>query len=171
MKRSKLMLSALLVTGAAVTGCVKSAFGDLERAKDRAIGPLASASSDLTDMLAKSRRPLHLTRTGPPEAAGRWSLVPMGSSGTDRAHAVAVSLLERHGVVTRESVLGEGVPGGFASVYPVLRAMEDARTDTVRRRFERLFERHGLPQAIRSDNGSPFASVHGLLGLSRLSVW
>jgi putative transposase len=52
-----------------------------------------------------------------------------------------------------------------------LRAMEDARTETVRRSFERLFERHGLPQAIRSDNGSPFASVHGLLGLSRLSVW
>jgi transposase InsO family protein len=52
-----------------------------------------------------------------------------------------------------------------------LRAMENARTDTVRRSFERLFERHGLPQAIRSDNGSPFASVHGLLGLSRLSVW
>ena len=52
-----------------------------------------------------------------------------------------------------------------------LRAMEDARTDTVRRSFERLFERHGLPQAIRSDNASPFASVHGLLGLSRLSVW
>src|SRR5207247_9659850 len=52
-----------------------------------------------------------------------------------------------------------------------LRAMEDARTETVQRSFERLFERHGLPQAIRSDNGSPFASVHGLLGLSRLSVW
>ena len=52
-----------------------------------------------------------------------------------------------------------------------LRAMEDARTETVRRSFERLFERHGLPQAIRSDNGSPFASVHGLFGLSRLSVW
>jgi transposase InsO family protein len=52
-----------------------------------------------------------------------------------------------------------------------LRAMENARTETVRRSFERLFERHGLPQAIRSDNGSPFASVHGLLGLSQLSVW
>src|SRR5438309_2290724 len=52
-----------------------------------------------------------------------------------------------------------------------LRAMEDARTDTVRRSFERLFERHGLPQAIRSDNGSPFASVQGLLGLRRLPVW
>jgi transposase InsO family protein len=52
-----------------------------------------------------------------------------------------------------------------------LSAMEDARTERVRRSFERLFERHGLPQSIRSDNGSPFASAHGLLGLSRLSVW
>jgi transposase InsO family protein len=52
-----------------------------------------------------------------------------------------------------------------------LRAMENARTETVQRSFERLFERHGLPQAIRSDNGAPFASGHGLLGLSRLSVW
>src|SRR6185436_20011807 len=47
-------------------------------------------------------------------------------SSTERAHALAVSLLERHGVVTRESVLGEGVAGGFAAVYPVLRAMEEA---------------------------------------------
>ena len=46
-----------------------------------------------------------------------------------------------------------------------LRAVEDARSETVRQSFERLFERHGLPQAIRSDNGSPFASVHGLFGL------
>src|SRR5207249_8275868 len=52
-----------------------------------------------------------------------------------------------------------------------LRAMENARTETVRRSFEGLFQRHGLPQAIRSDNGSPFASVNGLLGLSQLSVW
>ena len=69
---------------------------------------------------------MHLTRTGPPEAAGRWSLVPSGAGSTERAHALAVALLERHGVVTRESVLGEGVPGGFAAVYPVLRAMEEA---------------------------------------------
>ena len=52
-----------------------------------------------------------------------------------------------------------------------LRAMENARTETVRRSFEGLFERHGLPSAIRSDNGVPFASVQGLLGLSRLSAW
>jgi putative transposase len=43
-----------------------------------------------------------------------------------------------------------------------LRAVEDARTETVRKRFEQLFERKGLPQAIRSDNGSAFASRNGL---------
>jgi ATP-dependent Lhr-like helicase len=75
---------------------------------------------------SKTRRPAQLTRTGPPEGAGRWSLVPAGMAGTDRSHALALALLERYGVVTRESVLGEGVPGGFAAVYPVLRAMEEA---------------------------------------------
>ena len=52
-----------------------------------------------------------------------------------------------------------------------LRAMEGAGTEKVRQSFERLFERAGLPEAIRSDNGAPFASVHGVLGLSRLSAW
>jgi transposase InsO family protein len=52
-----------------------------------------------------------------------------------------------------------------------LRKLEDSRTQSVRRSFERLFERHGLPGAIRSDNGSPFASVQTLHGLSRLSAW
>jgi putative transposase len=52
-----------------------------------------------------------------------------------------------------------------------LRAMEDARSQSVQRSFERLFERHGLPEAIRSDNGSPFASVQSVHGLSRLSAW
>jgi len=52
-----------------------------------------------------------------------------------------------------------------------LRAVENAHWQTVRRCFEQLFERHGLPQAIRSDNGAPFASTAGVLGLSRLSAW
>src|SRR6266404_3388509 len=52
-----------------------------------------------------------------------------------------------------------------------LRAMEDSRSATVRRVFERLFERYGLPQSIRSDNGTPFAATSALLGLSRLSAW
>ena len=43
------------------------------------------------------------------------------------------------------------------------------RTDTVRVAVERLFKRYGLPLAIRSDNGAPFAGT-GAGGLSRLSV-
>jgi ATP-dependent Lhr-like helicase len=42
-----------------------------------------------------------------------------------RAHALALTLLERHGVVTRGAVAAERIPGGFAAVYPVLRAMEE----------------------------------------------
>jgi transposase InsO family protein len=48
---------------------------------------------------------------------------------------------------------------------------ESATTEAVRACFEGLFSAHGLPEAIRSDNGTPFASSRGLLGLSRLSAW
>jgi hypothetical protein len=37
--------------------------------------------------------------------------------------------------------------------------------------FQRLFAERGLPDAIRTDNGLPFASPNGLYNLSRLSVW
>ena len=50
-------------------------------------------------------------------------------------------------------------------------ALDDGKSDTVRRQFERIFETYGLPNAIRSDNGSPFACTHAPLGLSRLSAW
>jgi transposase InsO family protein len=52
-----------------------------------------------------------------------------------------------------------------------LRAVADARTQTVRACFERLFEQNGVPGAIRSDNGAPFASQQAVLGLSQLSAW
>lgn len=52
-----------------------------------------------------------------------------------------------------------------------VRPLADACSETVRRQFLLLFEQHGLPQAIRSDNGSPFASYNAPLGLSRLSAW
>ena len=52
-----------------------------------------------------------------------------------------------------------------------LRRLPDARTETVRLCFERLFEQYGLPEAIRSDNGTPFAHTQAIFGLSRLSVW
>jgi ATP-dependent Lhr-like helicase len=44
---------------------------------------------------------------------------------TVAAHAIAAQLLERHGVLTREAVLGESVVGGFASVYGVLKVLEE----------------------------------------------
>jgi putative transposase len=37
--------------------------------------------------------------------------------------------------------------------------------------FKRAFKDFGLPEAIRTDNGVPFASPHALFGLSKLSVW
>lgn len=37
--------------------------------------------------------------------------------------------------------------------------------------FERAFKEFGLPEAIRTDNGTPFASCNALFGLSRLAVW
>jgi ATP-dependent Lhr-like helicase len=44
---------------------------------------------------------------------------------TEMAHARAAQLVERYGVLTREAALGEGAEGGFAGVYPVLRALEE----------------------------------------------
>src|SRR6185369_5280549 len=67
------------------------------------------------------------SRTGPPTAAGRWSRVPEREADpTRRAHAQAEVLLDRHGVLTRGAVMAERVPGGFAAVYPVLRAAEES---------------------------------------------
>jgi transposase InsO family protein len=50
-------------------------------------------------------------------------------------------------------------------------ALESVREDTAFTAFEQLFQERGLPQAIRSDNGVPFASPNGLFNLSKLSVW
>lgn len=47
-------------------------------------------------------------------------------SSTERARAVAEQLVSRHGILTRQAVLAEGVPGGFAALYPVLASLEEA---------------------------------------------
>ncbi|KIF00559.1 DEAD/DEAH box helicase [Streptomyces sp. RSD-27] len=67
------------------------------------------------------------SRTGPPTVSGRWSLLPAPAQDpTHRAHALARTLLDRHGVVTRGAVAAEGVEGGFSAVYRVLSAFEDS---------------------------------------------
>lgn len=50
-------------------------------------------------------------------------------------------------------------------------ALESTKEAPVIEAFARLFRERGLPAAIRSDNGLPFASPNGLYNLSRLSVW
>ncbi len=52
-----------------------------------------------------------------------------------------------------------------------IRLMQSASADAVRAVFEELFHQYGLPKVIRSDNGIPFATSHGMLGLTRLSAW
>ncbi|HEX9695142.1 MAG TPA: DEAD/DEAH box helicase [Actinomycetota bacterium] len=74
--------------------------------------------------------PGRLRRAGPPAAAGRWSLVsalrePFANP-TEIAHARALQLLDRHGVLTREAVRAENLPGGFAGIYPVLKTLEES---------------------------------------------
>ncbi len=76
--------------------------------------------------LRARRGPRLPTRQGPPAGAGRWSLLPEPAEPTQARLALAEQLLDRHGVLTRGAVEGEGVPGSFSAVYPVLKAMEEA---------------------------------------------
>ena len=64
----------------------------------------------------------------PPTGSGRWSLLadPGGAERTAAGLARAEVLLDRYGVVTRGSVAAEQIDGGFAAVYQVLAAAEEA---------------------------------------------
>jgi len=71
--------------------------------------------------------PFRSRRVGPPGSEGRWSLLPeVSGTPTERAAALAQTMLARHGVLTREALHAEDVAGGFSAVYPVLKAMEEA---------------------------------------------
>lgn len=52
-----------------------------------------------------------------------------------------------------------------------VRLMESSTALAVKAVFEELFKKYGLPKVIRSDNGIPFASTSGFLGLTTLSAW
>lgn len=75
------------------------------------------------------RRSRNLLGSTPPSGTGRWYLVRDLLAGDptpeERATSMVDTLLERHGVVTRDAVSAEGVPGGFSGIYPVLASMED----------------------------------------------
>jgi putative transposase len=60
----------------------------------------------------------------------------------------------------------------FASRFLfAVEALQSTRESTAITVFERAFKEFGLPQAIRTDNGVPFASPNALFNLSKLSVW
>ncbi|MBZ5560063.1 MAG: DEAD/DEAH box helicase [Acidobacteriia bacterium] len=95
------------------------------RAFTRAHAPRRKTKPRRTDTVFRSRRLV------PPSAEGRWGLVARAESPAPRdaatrwAAAISQQLLARHGVLTREAVLSEAVPGGFGTVYPVLRGLEE----------------------------------------------
>ncbi|HEY5475501.1 MAG TPA: DEAD/DEAH box helicase [Tepidiformaceae bacterium] len=102
-----------------------------------AIWDLAWAGALTNDTFAPVRAIAWPKRTGgsprgsgglPAESAGRWSLVRSraGENPIAAAYARVNVLLERYGVVVREAVAAENLPGGFSAIYPVLKAMEES---------------------------------------------
>jgi ATP-dependent Lhr-like helicase len=66
-------------------------------------------------------------RTTPPSAQGRWALIPSATvSPTEWSHAIAQQLLNRYGIVSRETVTQENISGGFSAIYDVLKALEES---------------------------------------------
>jgi ATP-dependent Lhr-like helicase len=78
------------------------------------------------------RRFARRRRPGAPQVQGRWSLTAPLFAGAPshgpRMRALSELLLERHGIVTREAVLAEGIPGGFAGLYSELANLETLGT-------------------------------------------
>jgi ATP-dependent Lhr-like helicase len=75
----------------------------------------------------QERRPRRFSRRralGATATAGRWSRTERLFTGVPDRRALAELLLERQGIVTRDGVRGEGIPGGYGAVYAELRALE-----------------------------------------------
>jgi ATP-dependent helicase Lhr and Lhr-like helicase len=87
---------------------------------------LANARRESSRRFARRRRP------GAPQVQGRWSLTANlfadPPAHGPRLRAIAELLLERYGIVTRETVLAEGIPGGFSSLYGELANLETLGT-------------------------------------------
>jgi ATP-dependent helicase Lhr and Lhr-like helicase len=80
----------------------------------------------------RQRRFARRRRPAAPQIQGRWSLTASlfrdAPAHGPRMRALAEMLLERYGIVTRETVLAEGIPGGFASLYGELANLETLGT-------------------------------------------
>jgi ATP-dependent Lhr-like helicase len=92
--------------------------------------PLRSRMREEAPARRAPRGPRMPSRIGAPAGSeGRWSLrlrAAGGPSETERRAALARTLLDRHGILGREAVANEQIPGSWSSVYDVLKAMEEA---------------------------------------------
>jgi len=136
-RRGAVFFSDLLVETSAFTQDLAATLWDLVWAGELTNDTLAPLRAFLTSpSVNKAERPrfrgrqFRSRRVGPPGSEGRWSLLPAVGTGkpteTERRMALARTLLERYGVLTREAVHAEGIVGGFTAVYEVLKALEDA---------------------------------------------
>ena len=126
------------------------------------------------------------------KAAGRCCLfvrereLTARRSNTEASHALALQLLNRYGVLTREAVAAENIPGGFSAVYDVLKALEEsgrirrgyfvaglgatqfalpAAVDLLRQlRTEPPAEKPEFVQLAATDPSNPYGSVLPLAG-------
>ncbi|MDJ1130928.1 ATP-dependent helicase [Streptomyces iconiensis] len=114
----------------ALLGSGRTAGSTAHRAKRAAprgrYGSFTAAAVSAGSGVAR-RAPGRAAASSPPTVAGRWALLPIPETDpTHRAHALARTLLDRHGVVTRGAVAAEGVEGGFSAAYRVLSVFEES---------------------------------------------
>lgn len=82
---------------------------------------------------ARRGRPVYAQPVSPllsyntPKLAGRWSLLQVEPlNDTERMLALAENMLDRYGIISRQAVIAENIPGGFPSMQTLCRSMEDS---------------------------------------------
>jgi ATP-dependent Lhr-like helicase len=89
--------------------------------------PLRAGRHATRSRITQRPRPRRFSRRRAAEVTatqGRWSLTARLFPGRPDRRALAELLLERQGIVTRDGVRGEGIPGGYGAVYGELKALE-----------------------------------------------
>jgi ATP-dependent helicase Lhr and Lhr-like helicase len=70
------------------------------------------------------------SRTATGQAHGRWSLIGQRITAaltpTQWSANISQQILQRHGIVMRETAIAENIPGGYTTIYPALKTMEDS---------------------------------------------
>lgn len=100
---------------------------------------------------ARRGRPVYAQPVSPrvsyntPKLAGRWSLLQVEPlNDTERMLALAENMLDRYGIISRQAVIAENIPGGFPSMQTLCRSMEDSGRIMRGRFVEGLVARNSL---------------------------